>query len=220
MGSVANAPLFAEEAQQLFTGGMGFLEQLQNVPGSDYLASRINGPDSAANAQIDALGNNLGKFFDERLMPAITSRGVATGTLGGSRQSVSVGRAAGEVSNSYSSGVAAILANSQAARDAAASTWGAQSTAAAGAGLNALPSVLGLAQAGQSAGLSPYLALSQILGGPTVLTESQATQSAQSSSSDIAQAISDALSLSYGTSQSSSKGKAFSFGVGSGGPST
>jgi hypothetical protein len=207
--AVAEAPLFAGEAQQLFTGGLGFLERLQNVPGSDYLQSRIMGSDTAAAANIDVLGANLGKFFNEQLMPAITSRGVSTGTLGGSRQGVAIGRAAGEVGSQFSTGVASILASSQAARDAAAGTLGSQSIAATGTGLAALPSILGLAGAGANAGLTPYLALSQIIGGPTVLTESQSQS--QSSSQDLAQAISNALS--YGTSQStaSSKGKSLGF---------
>lgn len=206
--AVAEAPLFAGEARQLFTGGLSFLDRLQNVPGSDYLASRVTGSDAAAEAQIGVLGSNLGRFFNEQLMPGITGRGVATGTLGGSRQGVAIGRAAGEVANSYSSGVAAILASSQAARDAAAGTLGAQSISASGAGLSSLPSLLGLSQAGANAGLSPYLTLSQIIGGPTVLGES----GSQSTSSDMATAISQAISSSFGTSQSTSTSKGRSFG--------
>jgi len=220
--AVANAPLFQGEAAQLFSGGLGFLDQLQQPAGADYLRSRITGPDAAADAQIGALGANLGKFFDERLMPAITSRGVATGTLGGSRQGVSIGRAAGEVGTAYSTGVAQILANSQSARDAAAQGLNASSINAAGTGLNALPSLLGLAGAGFNAGLSPYTTLAGILGGPTVLTQGQSTS--QSTSEQIAQMISEALSQSFGESQSSgfsdsesssqstSKGKSFNFG--------
>lgn len=211
--AVAEAPLFADEAKQLFTGGLGFLDKLQKVPGSDYLASRLTGPDAAAEAQIGVLGDRLGKFFNEQLMPGITQRGVATGTLGGSRQSVSIGKAAGQVSDSYSSGVASILASSQAARDAAAATLGSQSIGAAGTGLSALPGVLGLSNAGLNAGLSPYMALSQIIGGPTVLTDS----SSQSSSQDIAEAISQAMSYGQSQSSSSSKGKSFNFGFAGGG---
>jgi hypothetical protein len=218
----ANAPLFADEAQQLFTGGLGFLDQLQALPGDDYLNSRISGEDQAAQGQIDVLGENLGRFFDERLMPAITSRGVSTGTLGGSRQWVSIGRAAGEVGQSFTSGVSSILSNSQAARDALAMGMNTNALGAASAGLNALPGVLGLAGAGFNAGVSPYLSLSQILGSPTVLSESGSSTQAQSSSEDIAAAISEALSQSFGTSQStsSSKGKSFNFGFAGGGGSS
>lgn len=214
---VAKAPLFEGEAQQLFTGGLSFLDQLQTLPGDDYLTSRITGPDQAAQAQIGALGDELGTFFNEQLLPGITSRGVSTGTLGGSRQGVSIGRAAGQVGKSFTSGVAQILANSQAARDTAALGFNAQKIGAASAGLNALPGVLGLAGAGFNAGTSPYLALSQILGSPTVLTQGQSTQASQSSSEQIATAISEALAQSFGTSQSSSqqtsssKGKSFGF---------
>jgi len=195
---VAKAGLFENEANQLFTGGIGFLDQLQKLPGEDYQAGRLSGPDEAANAQIDVLGSSLGKFFNEQLMPGITSRGVSTGTLGGSRQGVAIGRAAGEVGQSYSQGVAQILSNSQAARDAIAGNLNTQKVGAASAGLGALPGVLGLAGAGFNAGLNPYLALSQIIGGPTVLTQQQST------SDQVAQAISDALSQSVGVSSSQS----------------
>jgi hypothetical protein len=213
----ANVPLFQDEAQQLFTGGLGFLDQLQTLPGDDYLTSRVTGPDTAAQSQIDTLRTEYGRLFDEQLMPGITSRGVSTGTLGGSRQSVSIGKAAGEVGRGFSGGVAQILANSQAARDAAALGLNASKTQAASAGLNALPSVLGLAGAGFNAGVSPYLSLAQIMGGPTVLSES----GSQSSSEDIAMAISEAMAQSYGTSQSTSesKGKSFNFGFMGGGAS-
>lgn len=205
MQQVADVPLFQDEAQQLFTGGLGFLDQLQALPGDDYLASRLNGPDAAAQAQIDTLGNDLGRFFNEQLMPGITSRGVSTGTLGGDRQAVSIGKAAGEVGGRFSTGVAQILANSQAARDSLALGANQSKIGAAAAGLGALPSVLGLANAGLNAGLNPYLSLSQIIA-PTVLGES----GAQASSVDISRALSD----SYETSQSSSKGKSFNFGIG------
>jgi hypothetical protein len=229
---VANSGLFEGEAQQLFTGGLGFLDQLQRPAGTDYLEARVTGPDAAADAQIGALGSSLGRFFNEQLAPGITSRGVSTGTLGGSRQSVSLGKAAGEVGERFSTGVAQILANSQAGRDAAAGMLSSNSINAAGTGLSALPSVLGLAGAGLNAGLSPYLSLSQILGAPTVLTQGQSSQASQSSSQQIAEAISAALASSFGMSnaegfsesqsssysQGTSKGKSlgFSFGVGGG----
>jgi hypothetical protein len=211
MSAVAEAPLFADEAAQLFKGGAGFLDRLQNVPGADYLAGRLTGPDAAAQAQIDALRAESGRLFNEELMPGITSRGIATGTLGGSRQGVAIGRAAGEVGRGFSGGVAQILANSQAARDAIASTLGGQSVAAAGTAFAGIPSLLNASQAGANAGLSPYAALADILGGPTVLTES--SQQSQATSEDLATAISRAYSSSYGTSSSSSTSKGKSVGL-------
>lgn len=210
--SIAEAPLFADEAQQLFSGGLGFLDRLQNVPGSDYLSARLTGPDAAAQAQIDTLREESGRLFNEQLMPGITSRGVSTGTLGGSRQRVAVGQAAGEVGRGFTSGVAQILANSQSARDSIAATLGGQSITAAGVGLSGIPNILSASQAGANANLSPYMALADILGGPTVLTES--TQSAQATSEDIATAISNAYSQSFGTSQSTSKGKSVGLSFG------
>lgn len=212
-----NVPIFQGEAAQLFSGGVDFLSQLQGNPATDYLASRVTGPDSAAQAQLGALGQGLGDFFKEQLLPGITGGGVSTGTLGGARQGVNIAQAAKGVAGQFTQGAASILASSQAQRDAAAGTLGAQTIQGAATGLGALPGLLGLSQAGANASLNPYLALSQILGGPTVLTQSQA--GSQSSSQDIARALSESFGLSYGTSQSTSKGKSVgvSFGPFGGG---
>jgi hypothetical protein len=206
-------PTFQGEAAQLFSGGINFLSQLQGGgPEADYLAERVSGPDTAAQAQIDALGGELGDFFNEQLLPGITGGGVATGTLGGSRQGVNTALAAKQVANQFVRGSASILGASQAQRDAIATTMAGNRTASAGAGLAALPGLLGLSSAGANASLSPYLALAQILGGPTVLTASQ--QFGQSTSADVARSLSESFGFNYGTSQSSSKGRSFGLSVG------
>lgn len=207
------APTFQGEAAQLFSGGMQFLDTLQQGDAAtDYLGSRITGPDQAAQAQLGVLGTELGEFFNEQLLPGITSRGVASGTFGGSRGGVAVDRAARGVASTFSRGAADILGRSQAGRDAAASTLGTLNTERARTGLASLPSILSLSQAGMGAALSPYTALSQILGGPTVLSESVSGQ--QATSFDLAQALSQSFGLNYGTSQSTSTGKSFGLSVG------
>ena len=199
------------QAGQLFSGGLDFLKQLQGGPGTDYLNSRITGPDTAAQEQINTLGANLGDFFNQQLIPGITSQGVSTGTLGGARDAVARSLAAKEVSGQYAQGVSQILGTSQAQRDAAAVAAMGGQQAGAGTGLSALSSLYGLASGGAMAGLAPFLSLAQILGGPTVLTQQQGTSYGTSygtsSSSDIAQAISNALGLSFDTSQSQSTGQ-------------
>lgn len=215
------APIFQGEAAQLFRGGLRFLDTLQEEDAATgYLESRLTGPDQAAEAQLGALGSELGDFFNEQLLPGITSRGVAGGTFGGSRTGVAVDRAAKGVASTFSRGAADILSRSQAGRDAAASTLGGLRTQRAATGLSALPSLLAIPGASMNAALSPYTALASILGGPTVLSESVSGQ--QATSYDLARALSESFGIQVGGSESqstssstsTSKGKSFGLSVG------
>lgn len=207
--------LFQGQTAQLYNAGTSILDRLGVGAGEDYLQSRLTDT-SARDAQLGALKSGLGELFRDEINPAITSRAVAGGTLGGGRQGVAQGVAAGKLGQAYQQGAASIFASDQAQRDAAAGTLIGGRNQAAGVGASLIPSLLGTAQAGLGAPLSPYAALSSILGGPTVLTSAQSTQFGESSSESVARAISEALGFNYGTSQStsSSKGKSFNFGVG------
>lgn len=202
-------------AKQLFSGGLSFLQTLQANPGAEALAARA-GDTTARDAQLDVLKTGLGDLFNEQLMPGVTSLGVSTGTLGGSRDAVARAQAAKAVAGQYATGAAQILASDQAGRDAAAGKLGDLTVAGAGTGLSALDSIYGLAQGGELAGLSPYQALAQILGGPTVLGSSQSTDVAHALASSFGEQGSQSYGFDFGTSSSSSssKSKAFQFGIG------
>lgn len=182
----ALVPGLTEQANQLFTGGVNFLDQLQRDP-------------SLVDAQVDQLGEDLGRFMREDINPALVSRGVATGTLGGGRQGVAQGAAARALTEQFTRGATGLRVADQQA-----------SIAAATAGLGALPGLFDVAEGAFGAELMPYSALSSIIGAPTTLTSSF------SESDAIAQAISRAFSedFQYGTSQSTSKGSGFNIGVG------
>lgn len=188
-------------AKQLFSGGLNFLEQLQGGDaGTRALEGRLTDT-SGRDAQLETLRSSLGDFFNEELIPGITAGGVATGTLGGSRDAVEKAQAAKAVAGQFSTGAAQIISGDQAQRDAAAGTLSTLKQQGAQGGLNALNSLLGLVSQGEFAALSPYEALASIFGGPTVLGSSQSTDVASS----LAQAFSEQGSQSYG----------FDFGVGS-----
>jgi hypothetical protein len=197
-------------AQQLFTGGSKFLDTLQGNPGTDYLTSRVTGPDEAAQAQIGALGSSLGDFFNEQLLPGITSTGVSTGGYGNSRDAVARSLAAKQVAGQFSQGAAQILSTSQGQRDQAATALGAQTGQNAATGLSALNPLFSLLQGGANAGLAPLQQLAAIMGGPTTLSTSSGSSYGQSTAEDIANAISS----SFGQSSSQSSGKAISAQVG------
>lgn len=201
--AVAQAPELASAARQLFTGGTRFLEDIGGDAGTNYLTSRISGENPLLDEQIGALEEDVGRLFTERLNPAITSRAVAGGTLGGGRQGVAQGLATETAAREFTRGALELRSRDMQARDAAAAQVATNSLAGASTGLGALPSLLDLTERGQNAELGVYSSLSSILGGPTVLTEAGQ------------RSFADAFSRSYGqeTSQSSSKGKAWNFNM-------
>lgn len=205
------APGFSEQAQQLFSGGVGFLDSLGG--GDPYLEGRVGGAgDALLEEQIGALGEDLGAFFREELNPAITARAVGGGTLGGGRQGVAQGRATAAVGEQFRRGVTDLRTADQAQRDAAAGTLLQSRNQAAGIGLDALPGLASVAQTGFGAELAPWEALAGILGGPTTLAGSE--QYSQSTSEEVARAIAESFGLSEDYAKSTSKGKGLSLGFG------
>jgi hypothetical protein len=118
--------------------------------------------------------------------------------------------AADAAGREFQTGVTNLRSADIAARDVAAGRLGDQRIAGAGTGLAALPGVADVAQVGFGAELAPYSMLSQILGGPTTLSESQSTQF--STAEDFARAFAESFGSSYGEQSSSSKSKAFKLG--------
>lgn len=193
----ANLPTYQGDAAALFSGGTDFLKSLSGDAGSNYLTDRLSGDDSILQEQIGGLGSDLGKFFNEQLLPGITSDSISSGMGPGSgRDQVARGSAAGEVTRQFTQGVTQLRSADQQQRDAAAGTLTNARTAAAGVGLNGLNNVLGLSQAGLTADMLPQQLLAQILGGPTTLTSS----------------LEGSASTSYGQSTATSKSKGKSGG--------
>lgn len=204
----AAAPGLTDQANMLFSGGLGFLDQIGGGAGADYLEGRVGGSSPVLDDQIDLLGEDLGRFFSEDLNPAITGKGVAGGTLGGSRQGVAQGRAAEAVTREFRRGATDLRARDIAARDSAATTLVGNRTEGAAVGLNGLSGLLGIAQGGFGAELAPWQALASIMGGPVTLGGSE--QSADAF--DIARSIASSFGASEdrATSSSSSKTKSLS----------
>lgn len=194
--SAINPQLATERVNQLFTGGAGIIEQLAGGgAGADYLAGRLNGENDILNSQVDALGADLGRFYREELNPVIRGSAVAGGTLGGGRQGVAEGLASEGVAREFQRGATELRSSDIARRDTAAlGLLGAQNANAQTA-LGALP---GLAQLGSGMeALAPFAALSEILGGPTVLTESFGQEMSQQQSEEFATSLAEELGISY-----------------------
>lgn len=177
----------ATEQQALFSGGLNaigsLLEQSStSVNANNYLAQRMSGENPALQGQIDSIGSDLGKFFNEQLMPGITSSAAGSGQLGGGRQGVAQGAAIDATSREFSSAVSNLRAQDLQARDAAALGIQANSAQSLNSALAAMPGLSQSATNVFTAEMAPYAALSEILGGPTVLNNSTSTGRSKSSS--------------------------------------
>lgn len=190
-------------ANQLFSSGVGFLDNLSGGgAGTEFLEGQLAGSEGIIDEQIGQLGGDLEKFLGESILPQIKSSGVQAGNLGGGRGEVAKGIAAEGLISEFARGSTAIRAGE---RDRLTGIAQGLETSQAGrnaAGLGALPGLFGLAESGAMAGLSPFAALSGILGGPTVL--------ADSSSFDVGETTGRAGSRS--SSSSNSRSNSFNFG--------
>lgn len=192
--------MLSETANQLFSGGMDFLSSLGGGADTDFLTARMSGESPVLGDQITGLGEDLGQFFNQQILPGISSESIAGGGLGGARQGVAQGMAADSISRDFTRGVTDLRSADVAARDQAAATLGANRIAGAEAGLGQLGSLAGIADFGFGADLAPFDRLAAILGGTTVLGESSSFSSAE----DFARNFSQSFGQSQATNESES----------------
>jgi len=202
-----DASLLTDAANQLFTGGTGFLNSLGADAGSEFLESRL-GPNEQLEEQIGLLSEDVGRFFSEELNPAITSEAVSGGQLGGGRQGVAQAGAARAAGDVFTRGASALRSEDLRARDAAAGTLLQGNIAGAQTGLASLPALLGLAETETLGALAPLGALASILGPQQTLTDS----SSFGTSSDFARAFSESFDRSRSETTSSSDNRSIRFG--------
>jgi hypothetical protein len=201
-----NTDALTTGANRLFDSGAGFLEQLDALAGGgpvgageDFLTAQLGGGDDLVRQEIDTLQADLGEFYSETLLPGIRGEGIATGGLGGSREGVAQGIAGKALLREFGRGVLDIRQNDQARRTSIAqqlaTTQLQRRLAAAGAGLGALPQQFQLLQESSLAALSPFAALADILGDPTVLSSAYAYGREESQSTSSSSGKSDSLQL-------------------------
>lgn len=210
--ALVTAPQLTDVAKQLFTGGSNFLQGLGGDAGTAYETSRLTGPDVGLEAQLQELGTTTSDFFNNQILPGITARGVSSGNLGGSREGVAQGLAAKEAAKAYSTGAATLISNSQAQRDQIAAQVAANSLTSAQTGLSSLPSLFDLMTSGNNAELGVYSTLASILGGPTVLGQSQSSATSQNTSTSTARSLAEAIAQSFGTQTSYGRSRGTSSG--------
>ena len=183
-GGIDTAGL-TERANELFDSGTGFLGDLQEISAGEdvsgqFLSSLISGEGGFVDENIAALSEDLGQFFNEELLPGITSEAVGGGQLGGGRQGVAQGKAVESIGREFRRGSLDIRNADLRQRQDAARTLSAQRLSASQAGLTGAQQQFDLANAATLAPFSPFLTLSQILGSPTTLTQSQSSSKSKS----------------------------------------
>ena len=176
----------------------------QNQPGLTNAmgtAAGLMDPSAQIEAQSAALQSGLGSLFRNEINPGIESEAIAAGGLGGGRQGVAQGVAAGQLGDAFTQGYGDIVgrANQQA--------------------LGAAGMMPGLANANMQNALQPMMAgldiqsqLANILGGPTILSRN--TSRAGGASNQYSRSGSQSTALGQSNSQSRTKGKTKSGGFG------
>lgn len=198
--------MLTDTANQLFSGGLDFMDQLQGGEDTEFLRGRMLGGTGLLDEQIAGLEEDTGRFFREQLLPGITSDAVAAGGLGGARQGLAQGGAAEATQREFQRGVTALRTADMQDRTQAAQMLGQNRLAGASAGLQNLGTLGNIAQMGFGAELAPYDMLAQIIGGPTVLGESS------SSAADFARNFSSSYGRSQASNTSSGDSKSASIG--------
>ena len=206
--AAALVPGLQETSKSLFSSGSRFLESLTG----DLETEKRLADTGFEDEQIGLLKSDLGRFFAEEIDPRITSRGVATGTLGGSRGDVARGIASRGLAEEFVRGSTLIRAAGQERRDKLATSTDELRSDRAGAGIDSLGSLFGIAEAGVEAEFAPLQALAAILGDRTVTSESTSESGSKSgsSASQLAQAFAEA----FGESSSKSEGSTVTRGPG------
>jgi len=198
--------ILTNTANQLFSGGTQFLDQLSGGADTSFLEGRLGGNDDLLNEQIGALGEDIGTFFREQILPGIQSESIAGGSLGGSRQGLAEGGAASAAGREFQRGSTSLRVADEQQRLQAAGILGNSRVAGAGTGLQGLEPLSGVADTMFGAGLEPAERLSAILGDQRVLTESGG------SGSDFSTSLSNSFGESSATRFSESNEANFRLG--------
>lgn len=163
--NASNQMPMAQSAVQDLTFGAGnnpgLLNQGQGMVNQLGMLGQVGNP--FVGQQISQLGSQLGSFFQNQINPAIRSDFAGMGQLGSSRQAVAQGLATDSLFRNFTTGATDLLGNS------------------ANLALNANTAGLGALGGLQSLGIGGYFgpsaALASILGNPTVLNNTQSSQS-------------------------------------------
>ena len=172
------AAIFGQQSQGL----AGQSANLQQNPFLAQLFGQAGGNQQLVQQQSDALSADLGKFFNEQLVPGVNQGGQQTGQFGGSRGDIGRGIAAQGVTDQLQRGILGFQsADAQRALQAG-QAGGQLFNQFQGQQLQGFGQAANILGQGFGAQFDPLFALQQIFGGPNNLSQ-QSSQSTASSMS-------------------------------------
>lgn len=162
-------------APQFVQQGQGYAQQATANPFLQNLQtmSQPGGNRQLIGQQVGQLGQDIGRQFQQQIMPGIRRDAIGLGGFGGTRQGVAEGIASQGAMDAFSRGVTDIYGqNSMMAQQAGIAGGGLQMQGSLGA-MTGLGDLFNLGMGQFTGGFSPLLAMSDIIGGPTVLDRSR-----------------------------------------------
>ena len=156
MASTQDMSGLFELSQGLQNTGQGFLDTLGGNQFTDQLAGMATYDPTRVSANIDQLGADLGRQFNQQIMPGITSEAIGLGGMGGSRQGVAEGIAAQGVADALARGSTDIINQERARNLQAATTGGGMMLQGAMAGMQGLENMYNIGQAPFSSQWMPF----------------------------------------------------------------
>jgi hypothetical protein len=152
-------------AQQATVPGAAAAQSGQVMPAARFGLTQMqqfaNPNSDLAQRQTAALADTVGQQFGRTILPQITSSAGLGGNIGGSREALAKGVAAGDAAQAISSGATDFFSNAYN-----------QAATAAGALPGMASQVFNLGMAPFQAAWAPLTSLAGVLGGPTVLGQS------------------------------------------------
>ena len=156
----------------LYGFGQQALGQLGSNPFLSALMQQAGGDPALVNQQIGQLQADLGRSFQQEVLPGISRYAAGVGALGGSRQGVAEGIAAQGFADAFSRGATDIYSADAQRRLQAGVSGGGLLTQGLLGGLSSLPGLFDVGLSQFTGGMAPLSIYSQILGAPTVLNSS------------------------------------------------
>jgi len=170
------------QAQGLFNQGQGFQNTGVNNQFLGALGQQAGGNPELVAAQTAQLGQDIGQFQQEQVLPGIRRDAIGGNALGGGRQGIAEGIAAQEATRAFSRGAVDFQGQDAQRSLQAAQAGGGLLGQGAATGLGSLGQQFGLLQAPFQSQFQPLLNLASIIGGPTVLGRNQSSSQSQTES--------------------------------------
>lgn len=161
--------------QDLTGAGMGFLNTLGGNNFTNRLRQMSRFDTGRVSQNIDQLGADLGRQFNQQVLPGIQTEAIGLGAGGGARQGVAEGMAAQGFADALQRGSNQIINDERARNLQAATTGGGLMAQSAMGGLQGLQNVFNMGLAPFQAQFMPLLNMNQIVGPPTVLGKSSSS---------------------------------------------